>query len=143
MSIKHEVTSRSAINWNKVFKIGVIPENVNKAIKKALYKERENIEDIEDAVCIIVVDKKNRQSILTREPTKAMEFMDSGSGESACYRQEKDDCFWLVTCERTSGGQLTASFKECVSEIPPCSEDPEKNVVDIKGQPCPCEEDIE
>jgi hypothetical protein len=138
MTIKYEAAPHSAPTQHKVFNIGIITEDVNIAIKKALCEKKERIKDIEDAVFIIVIDKRNQHSILTTERTEAMRFQDSGEGESStCYRWENDGCLWLYTCERTAGGERIGAYKECQLSTPPCPHHPK---VKYKG-PCPCEDD--
>lgn len=130
MSIKREVYDPTE-NYCEVFKIGVISEEINMAIKKKLSEEKEDIADIDDAVCIIVIDKKNRHSILTSEPMDAMQH---GAKKRKCYQWDQNKLLWLITCKRTSGGDYEAAFKECCLRIPPC---PRPRVVPLEG-PCPC-----
>lgn len=131
MSIKREVYDPTE-NYCEVFKIGVISEDINMAIKKKLSEEKEDITDIDDAVCIIVIDKKNRHSILTSQPMYAMQH--GGVKKRMCYLRDKNNLQWLYTCKRTSGGDYEAAFKECCHKIPPC---PSPRKVDLEG-PCPC-----
>jgi hypothetical protein len=138
MSKKYDAEPRFDSKPHKVFKIGMITEKVNNAIKKALIEKKESIKDIEDAELIIVIDKRNRHSILTSEPPETPQFTDSGDGGSSsqCYRRDQNDCLWLYTCELTSNGELVHAYRTCKSRSP-C---PKGTIVDLPA-PCPCNDE--
>lgn len=88
--------------------VGVLPSDISKAL------------DVDDAVMVVVIDKKNQKHLRVSFPTKTLRdehHDDRLQMNLPRLEQESPGCWWLTEYGKIPGGDKTCLYKRCVAGI--------------------------